>query len=115
MEDSKEIREFLKEMLETLGYSAVFAKNGAEALEQARKYAVDILLTDIVIPGMNGYELARHLYALRPEIKVVYMSGYPKGVLTEMNMKKPRGTFLQKPFTMEQLAVKLKETAEETD
>ena len=115
VEDSKEIREFLKEMLETLGYSAVFAKNGAEALEQAKKYPVDVLLTDIVIPGMNGYELARHLYALNPEIKVVYMSGYPKGVLTEMNMKKPRGTFLQKPFTMEQLAVKLKETAEETD
>ncbi|MDL1970181.1 MAG: ATP-binding protein [Candidatus Desulfofervidaceae bacterium] len=113
-EDDEYIREVLKDMLHELGYKTLFAKDGKEALSLAKKHQVHLLLTDVVMPGMNGYELARHLYTLYPDIKVIYMSGYPKTVYPEVDIKTPKAVFIQKPFTMNQLAIKFKEVLEET-
>ena len=112
-EDDDAIRSVLKEMLRELGYNAIFARNGEEALMLAKKYegSVHILLADVVMPGMNGCELAEQLSHMRPNIKVVLMSGYPKTAHPEVETTK--AVFVQKPFTINQLAIKLKEALEE--
>ena len=110
-EDDEHIREVLKDMLQELGYKAVFAKDGEEAFTLAKTYSgpLHILLADIVMPGMNGYELAKRLSVLRPGLRVVFMSGYPKTAHPEVDVKDLKALFIQKPFSMNQLAVKLKE------
>jgi len=112
-EDDDAIRSVLKEMLRELGYNAIFARNGEEALMLAKKYegSLHILLADVVMPGINGCELAEQLYRMRPDIKVVLMSGYPKTAHPEVETTK--AVFVQKPFTINQLAIKLKEALKE--
>ncbi|HDD43901.1 MAG TPA: response regulator [Candidatus Desulfofervidus auxilii] len=111
-EDDEAIREVLKDMLQELGYKALFAKNGEEAIKLAEAYSgsLHLLLTDVVMPDINGYELAKRLSTLHPNIKVVYMSGYPKIDYPETDAK----IFIQKPFSINQLAVKLEEALKET-
>ncbi len=100
-------------MLVRFGYTVLEASNGAEACEIARKRVgpIHLLLTDVVMPGMNGRELGERLAQERPDLTIVYMSGYTgqgvgQGVL-------PSGChFLAKPFHRESLARKLREALE---
>jgi len=112
-EDDDAIRSVLKEMLQELGYNAIFARNGEEALLLAKKYegSLHILLADVVMPGINGCELAERLSHMRPDIKVILMSGYPKTAHPEVETTK--AVFVQKPFTINQLAIKLEEALKE--
>jgi PAS domain S-box-containing protein len=112
-EDDDILRILARNMLVRFGYTVLEASNGAEACEIARKRTgrIDLLLTDVVMPGMNGRELGERLAQERPDLTIVYMSGYTgqgvgQGVL-------PSGChFLAKPFHRESLARKLREALE---
>jgi two-component system cell cycle sensor histidine kinase/response regulator CckA len=112
-EDDDILRILARNMLVRFGYTVLEASNGAEACELARKRTgrIDLLLTDVVMPGMNGRELGERLAQERPDLTIVYMSGYTgqgvgQGVL-------PSGChFLAKPFHRENLARKLREALE---
>jgi CheY-like chemotaxis protein len=90
------------------------AANGAEALAIAAGYAgsIDALVTDVVMPGMNGRELAARLLQLRPLIKVLFTSGYAAGALGTQGVLEPGMAYLPKPFTAAQLALKLRQVIE---
>jgi DNA-binding response OmpR family regulator len=109
-EDEPALRNKLHQVLEKAGYRVIVAADGMQAfrlsLEDTAR--IHLLVTDIVMPEMSGYRLAERLLALRPQTKVLYISGYPEagddsiGVLSEPN-------FLQKPFTKEKLLRRVRE------
>lgn len=111
VEDEESLRELNHELLEALGYTVIEAAHGAEALDRAEQYGdpIHLLVTDVVMPGMSGRELAERLAMTRPEVKVLYLSGYTDHVIVHHGMLKPGIAFLQKPFTRETLARKLRE------
>jgi CheY-like chemotaxis protein len=112
-EDDDVLRILTRNMLLRFGYTVMEASNGAEACDLARKQVgpIHLLLTDVVMPGMNGRELAERLAQERPDLTIVYMSGYTgqgvgQGIL-------PSGcNFLAKPFHRENLARKIREALE---
>ena len=107
VEDEEGIREVIAMLLSHLNYSVICAACGADAIEKFKKHqgSIDVLLTDVVMPGMNGLKVAETLAALDPDLKIIIMSGYPGGDGSE-----ERGVpFLQKPFTSEKLAKTLRE------
>jgi PAS domain S-box-containing protein len=116
VEDEDAVRELTREFLETRGYSVVEARNGAEALKIAESHpsVIELLVTDVIMPGMSGPELAQKLTNLHPEIKVLYVSGYtadavPHGILS------PRAPFLSKPFSRDELLRNVREILEGTN
>src|SRR5205807_9569459 len=110
VEDEEGIREVTAMLLSHLNYSVICAACGADAIEKFRKYqgSINVLLTDVVMPGMNGLKLAQTLGAMDPELKIIIMSGY-SGEDCEQEHAVP---FLQKPFTKEKLAKILSEIME---
>jgi len=100
-EDEQDVREVAREFLESAGYTVLLAANGAEALERAREFSgsVDLLVTDMVMPGMTGHELVRRLRQQRPEFGVIYMSGYSEQAAAEATKSDPRAIVLTKPFS----------------
>lgn len=115
-EDEKEVREVAREFLDLAGYSVIEAKDGAEALELAEKHAgkIDLLVTDMVMPGIGGRELATRLVALRPELKVIYMSGYTEYANFKNADFELHNTMLQKPFTRALLATAVQKILQDT-
>jgi two-component system, cell cycle sensor histidine kinase and response regulator CckA len=111
VEDEEGIRELLKELLEMEGYTVFCAGLGSEAVDLAGNHdgAIHLLLTDVVMPGMSGRELAERLTALRPEMKVLYMSGYTANVIVHHGLSGAETAFLQKPFTPATLLAKVRE------
>ena len=107
-DDEAALRQALAEILRAAGYAVLEAQNATEALEVAQKHPgkLDILLTDIVMPGLRGPELARRVTESHPEIQVVYMSGYAEG-FPEAQLP-PNSIFLQKPFRFATLLEELK-------
>jgi two-component system cell cycle sensor histidine kinase/response regulator CckA len=87
------------------GYKVLETKQSSDAVGLANKHdgPIDLLLTDVVMPQMSGQELAEEVVALRPGIKVVFMSGYPGGVTSGHGEFDPSAFFLQKPFEMDAL------------
>ena len=107
VEDEGSLREVIREMLEEKGYRVVLAGSGGEALEaSAAEHPIHLLLTDIVMPGMNGRQVAERLTAQLAGLKVLYMSGYTFDTLREG--LETQGIFLQKPFTAEVLTRKVR-------
>jgi hypothetical protein len=106
VEDEASLRELVRECLEASGYVVLEALHGADALERSERHAapVHLLMTDVVMPGMNGRELAERLRASRPEIRVLYMSGYTDDAVVLHGVLAEDMAFLQKPFTAEALA-----------
>jgi two-component system, cell cycle sensor histidine kinase and response regulator CckA len=106
VEDEEEVRSAVGESLQMRGYSVLRARHGREALMICRRHEgpIHLLLTDVVMPQMTGPELAQRISLLRPEIKVLYVSGYTSDALAQHNMIAPGTAFLQKPFTPEALA-----------
>jgi CheY-like chemotaxis protein len=99
-------------MLKRLGYTVLLASSGAEALEKSREHQGEIalLLTDVIMPNMSGAELAGELRRSRPDIKIVYVSGYTEHTVSHHGVLDANVTFLAKPFSREALAKKLRET-----
>jgi CheY-like chemotaxis protein len=110
VEDSTQLRTLIREVLELYGYRVLDAPSGAAALEVVSQPGthVDLLLTDVIMPGMNGRELADTLTAKQPGLKVVFASGYTADALTRYGVEQGSG-YLQKPFSPKVLAMKVRE------
>ncbi|MGB6544815.1 MAG: PAS domain S-box protein [Candidatus Acidiferrales bacterium] len=108
VEDEDLLRTLTRTLLEQSGYTVLEAQGGSEALEIARRHnePIHLLLTDMVMPGMKGHEVAKSLIAIHPELKVVYMSGYAS--FTGRGMLDSDAALLQKPFTRGALLSKLR-------
>ena len=100
-EDDQTLRSLVATMLEKEGYEALQASNGEEAMRLAMQHlaSLDLVLTDEHMPGMNGYELTRVLKSIRPDLKVIVMSGSG-----DIAAAVPDAAILLKPFTFEELA-----------
>jgi CheY-like chemotaxis protein len=111
VEDVTAVRGVAREMLERSGYRILEAADGASALRLAAKHAgaIDLLLTDVVMPGLSGRQLAEQLVELRPQMRVLYMSGYTDDAVVTHGMLEPGINYLQKPFTLDGLARKVHE------
>ena len=111
VEDEPEVRRLVEKILSMQGYTVISAANPAEAiaLSRARTSAIEILVTDVIMPGMNGRELARVLATARPTLRVLYMSGYTDAVIAQEGVLEPGTAFLAKPFTPDALARKIRE------
>ncbi len=111
VEDEGAVRELARDILEANGYAVLVARHGDEALAICERHseAIHLMLTDVVMPGMNGRELAERLARLRPETKVLYMSGYTDNAIVLDGVLHGRAVFLQKPFTPDALARKVRE------
>ena len=99
VEDEDSIREPATEILESRGYLVLPARGGAEALAAARAHAgpIDLMITDVVMPGMNGNQLAEELRSLRPGMRVLFISGYPEDAIAHHGVLDAGKAFLQKP------------------
>ncbi|HTZ72884.1 MAG TPA: PAS domain S-box protein [Candidatus Aquilonibacter sp.] len=111
VEDEKGVRELTREYLETSGYTVLEATDGYAALEVAREHqgTIHALITDVVMPGLSGRELGEQIAKLRPEIRVLYMSGYTDQSAFRNGMLDKGAELLQKPFGMSTLSTKLRE------
>jgi PAS domain S-box-containing protein len=115
VEDEESVRQLVRETLEARGYVVVEAENGESAIAQAARQQapIDMLITDIVMPGMSGRELARTLCSSHPNTKILYLSGYTEDMLVEDGID-PNAAFLQKPFTLQALLRKVREGLQAT-
>jgi PAS domain S-box-containing protein len=113
VEDERTLRKLTRKMLSEMGLTVLEAENGLQAIEMAERTEspIDLLLTDIVMPGMSGWALAETLSSLRPEMRVLYMSGYPDGVIARHGISRPGITILHKPFTRDELTRRVGEVA----
>ncbi|HEX9524004.1 MAG TPA: response regulator, partial [Reyranella sp.] len=109
VEDQKEVRALTRRILEKRGYRVLVAATGAEAVVLAEQHEIDLLVTDVVMPGMSGSELGTRLGPLYPGMKVLYLSGYTDEAILHQGLLEPGVAFLQKPFTPESLARKVRE------
>src|ERR1700686_1755406 len=111
VEDEESVRELVRVTLASRGYQVLEAENGESGLRIAESFKehIDILITDVVMPGIGGRELARKLLLLRPAISVLYLSGYTEDAVVTRGALGPRTAFLQKPFTLQNLAKKVRE------
>jgi DNA-binding response OmpR family regulator len=100
VEDSDTVRNLVKRYLEKHGYTVIDAPSGADALRSARSHDGDIalLLTDVVLPKMDGHALARRLTEMRPDTQVLYMSGFSDDALSRHGVEAGDIALLQKPF-----------------
>ncbi|HLF49549.1 MAG TPA: ATP-binding protein, partial [Methylomirabilota bacterium] len=111
VEDEEGVRELAHEILKTLGYTVLEARRPEEALQIAdqRPGPIHLLLTDVIMPGMSGPTLAGRLLSGRPGLKVLYMSGYTDGSIVQHGVLAAGTALLQKPFTLDALARKVRE------
>jgi len=111
VEDDPGIRELSTKILSRYGYNVLVAEGGEEAREVSKRHdgAIDLLLSDVVMPGMSGPKVAEMLTSMRPELKVLFMSGYSDNAVVRHGVMERDVPFLQKPFTPEGLANKIVE------
>ncbi|MCP4579070.1 MAG: PAS domain S-box protein [Deltaproteobacteria bacterium] len=111
VEDSRSVRELCHTALEQQGYTVLAAENGAEALARLISHdgPVHLLLTDVIMPGMNGKELFTKASEKRPDLRVLYMSGYTGNVISRHGVLDEGVQFIQKPFTFHGLATRVRE------
>jgi CheY-like chemotaxis protein len=111
VEDENDLRALATEILDGAGYAVLVAGGPGEAMERARRHTgpIHLLLTDVVMPEMSGRDLAERLTPARPEMKVLYMSGYTADTIVHHGVLNPGTALLQKPFTPDALTRKVRE------
>jgi len=113
VEDAEAVRKLVCTMLSHDGYQCLEASDGAEALEVVERAGdIHLVLTDVVMPQMGGPELARHLAVRRPDVRIIFMSGYTEDPLVH-RMEKLSTIFLPKPFTAAALSGKVRQALEQ--
>ena len=118
VDDEPALLALVRTMLWRAGYAVLEAPGGAEALQIAddREAPIRLLLTDILMPDMNGYELAEQLKAKRPDLKVLYMSGYTDKVILDSTGRNFSGApLIRKPFTQHTLISRISELLEDSE
>jgi two-component system cell cycle sensor histidine kinase/response regulator CckA len=115
VEDEESVRKLTSEALRKYGYEIIEAANAGEALLacERREGSLPLMITDVVMPQMSGRELADRLHVLRPEMKVLYMSGYTDDAIVRHGLLSPTVFFLQKPFTPSVLAQKVRQVLDQ--
>lgn len=115
VEDEPGVRGFVRNVLQQYGYTVLEARHGIEALLVANQHptSIHLLLTDVVMPQMSGPEVAEQLVSLRPDIKVLYMSGYSDNAVVHYGVMAPETTFLQKPYAPDILVRKVREVLDQ--
>ncbi len=111
VEDEEPLRRLCAEFLEQLGYHMLAAANGKEALALVQAYPgkIDLLITDVLMPELPGPELAQALLAMRPDLKVIFISGYSDGSLAHDGVLNPGTVLVHKPFTIRALTATLRQ------
>jgi PAS domain S-box-containing protein len=111
VEDESSLRNLSRQFLESQGYTVLEAAEGAAAIQICNSHPgpIHLLLTDLIMPGINGRELARRVSAMRPETKVLYMSGYTENVIAHNAILEEGIALLQKPFSLSTLKTKVRE------
>jgi DNA-binding response OmpR family regulator len=111
VEDEEALRQLIRDMLERSAYTVLEAADGPRALEICREHKapIDLLLTDVVMPKMNGHALARQVAELSPKTKVLFMSGHPQAVIATNGVLEQGADLLLKPFTRDSLTAKVRE------
>ena len=111
VEDEPAILEMVRIMIRRLGYTVLSAGKPTEAMELARNFTgeIHLLMSDVIMPEMNGRDLARSIASLHPQIRLLFMSGYPANVIARQGVLDEGVHFIQKPFLMKDLATKLRE------
>jgi CheY-like chemotaxis protein len=112
VEDEASLRELLREVLEANGYSVLVARGGADVLKIAEAHAgtIPIMVTDVIMPGMSGPKIVDLVAPTRPEMKVLFLSGYSDESVTRHGLVGPGRSFLSKPFGPEVLLRKVRES-----
>jgi PAS domain S-box-containing protein len=116
VEDDRDLRSYLSEVLRGLGYSIMTAANAEAALAIVRKGAarIDLLLTDVVMPGMNGRELGRRAQELRPDLRILYMSGYARNAVVHHGRLEGSVDLIQKPISQSHLATRIRDMLDQS-
>jgi PAS domain S-box-containing protein len=111
VEDEDSVRQLVRETLQSRGYHVLEASNGNAALALAASHsdAIHLVITDVVMPGLNGHELIEKLSPARPAMKVLYLSGYAQDAFPKPHAGESQKAFLQKPFTLQSLSRKVRE------
>ena len=111
VEDEDVLRGLLAKFLRLYGYTVLEARHGGEALLTCERHPgpIHVMVTDVVMPQMSGRELADRLTPLRPEMKVLYMSGYTEDALVQHGVLETNVAFIQKPFRIKTLMEKIRE------
>ena len=114
VEDEAPVRELVRRQLARLGYRVLVAANGEEAVRVAEAHPgpVELLLTDVVMPGMGGTKVVARLATSRPAMRVIYMSGYTGTGAVQEEVTQRGHHFIAKPFTPDQLARRVREALE---
>lgn len=113
VEDEESLRKLASEMLSEMGYTVLEAKLPADAIEICLTddiKNIDLILTDVIMPGMNGKEMIDRIVKIRPGIPVLFMSGYSADIIAEKGILEGAVHFIQKPFTLQKLSFKIQET-----
>jgi PAS domain S-box-containing protein len=111
VEDDEMVRSFTSKILQALGYQVVLTGTVQEAIERVKDpgQTIDLLLSDVIMPTKNGMDLYEELRTLRPDLKAMFMSGYPRDVIGRHGILSEHVYFIQKPFSQQALAAKLRE------
>jgi CheY-like chemotaxis protein len=115
VEDEDGVRALVRQVLSRYGYTVLEARHGGEALLHCERHAapIHLLVSDVVLEQMSGPELAKRLVSVRPELKVLFISGYTDDAIIHQGVLSADTAFLQKPFTTESLAKKIREILNE--
>lgn len=111
VEDEEPLRKVVIELLTQIGYNVLSASNGKEAMHVSYTYPhrIHLLITDVLMPEIDGPELAKNLCAVRPDLRVIYISGYTDDCLAPEGILEPGTVLVNKPFSVRVLSAKMRE------